>query len=74
VFTVTFAFELFFKIIAIGVRTFVRDRFNLFDALIVILSFVEIVFENGENGGSSIGALRAFRLFRLFKLFKDGDL
>ena len=75
-FTAIFTFEILFKIIAIEIQEFMKDRFNLFDLLIVILSFVEIAFmnDNGSGGGSSIGALRAFRLFRLFKIFKVGDL
>ena len=80
IFTAIFTFEILFKILAIEVEEFLRDRFNLFDLAIVILSCVEIGLtlesdgDDSGGGGSSIGALRAFRLFRLFKIFKVGDL
>ena len=76
VFITIFALELFFKVLVIDTKMFLKDRFNIFDGMVVIFSFVEIIIaQNSEgSGGSSIGALRAFRLFRLFKLFKVGDL
>jgi hypothetical protein len=38
VFTAVFTFELVIKIIALGIRPFLRDGFNIFDALIVFTS------------------------------------
>jgi voltage-dependent calcium channel T type alpha-1G len=73
VFSGIFGMELFFKLIALNIKDFVKDRFNIFDAFVVIVSFIEIIVAQ-DGGGSSFGALRAFRLFRLFKLFKVGDL
>lgn len=49
-----------------------RDKFNIFDALVVLLSIVELSLDNGS--GSSLGALRAVRIFRAFKIFRVGDL
>ena len=54
-----------------------KDAFNLFDALIVIISLVELfiippsfIKEPADEGGAGggISALRSFRLFRVFKL------
>ena len=70
VFTILFTFEVVLKLIGFGFRPFCRDNFNIFDALIVIMSLLELVL--GSGGG--ISALRAFRLFRVFKLFRVGDL
>jgi hypothetical protein len=70
-FTVIFTLEVVMKIIGLGARPFCRDRFNIFDALIVIISLVEISMSEGSG---SFSALRAFRLFRIFKLFRVGDL
>lgn len=69
-FTVLFTFEVIIKLIGFGFRPFCRDNFNIFDALIVIMSLLEI----GLGSGGGFSALRAFRLFRVFKLFRVGDL
>jgi hypothetical protein len=71
VFTILFTLEVVVKIIGLGIRPFGRDRFNIFDLLIVLVSLMEIFL---SDGGGSFSALRAFRLFRIFKLFRVGDL
>jgi len=74
-FSFIFAIELFMKMVALDVEDFIKDRFNLFDAFVVLLSFIEILIaSDASDGGSSFGALRAFWLFWLFKLFRVGDL
>jgi hypothetical protein len=72
VFTVIFTLEVILKLTGLGMREYVRDKFNLFDAVIVIISIVEMFMD--EEGGGALSALRAFRLFRIFKLFRSGDL
>lgn len=60
-----------------NIRGYVRDRFNIFDGLIVILSLVEVILKfsslNGLSGGgfSAITAFRSLRLFRIFKLARS---
>ena len=39
----SFALELIIKLIGLGFRDFTRDSFNMFDALIVLLSFVDTI-------------------------------
>lgn len=56
------------KLIGFGLREYVKDGFNIFDAFIVIMSYVEL-FMPGEN--SSLSVLRAFRLLRIFKIIKS---
>ena len=68
-FIVVFTSEVTVKIIGLSLRTFLMDRYNIFDTIVVIFSLVELVIADGENG-SKLGALRAIRLFRVFKLFK----
>jgi hypothetical protein len=70
-FTVIFTFEVIIKIIGFSIRGFIRDKFNILDAFVVISSIVEI-FISGNGGGLSV--LRAIRLFRIFKIFRMGDL
>jgi hypothetical protein len=74
VFSGIFFVEMIIKLIGLGVREYVRDRFNIFDCLIVIVATVDIIlaysvsFSNDISG--AITALRALRLFRVFKLVK----
>ena len=71
IFTAIFALEVILKIVGFGLKGFARDRFNIFDALIVIMSILELFI---ISGNSSFSALRAFRLFRIFKIFRVGNL
>lgn len=76
IFTIVFTAEVVFKLIGLGVRGYVADKFNIFDCIIVIVSLVDMVMESmgAEGGGDAFAALRAFRLFRIFKIFRSGDL
>ena len=58
------------KLIAYGFREYVKEGFNIFDAFIVIMSYVELL-SPGED--SSLSVLRAFRLLRIFKIIKSWD-
>ena len=63
--------EVLLKIIGLGCRLFVKDKFNLFDAFVVLISLLEIILARGSG---TFASLRAFRLFRVFKIFRVGDL
>lgn len=63
--TWAFAGEMVLKIIVMRPQGYVKDRFNIFDALVVLISFIEY-FMSDDGGG--LTALRSFRLFRIFKL------
>ena len=65
-FTAMFAIEAGLKFIGLGLWNFIRDKFNIFDAVVVVTSLIELGFSGGSGGG--ISALRAFRLFRIVKL------
>lgn len=54
------------KLIGLGVLEYVRDYFNVFDALIVILSILELLL----GWGSSVSVLRAFRLLRVVRVLR----
>lgn len=45
-FTFVFTFELIIKFIALGVRPFLKDLFNIFDALIVVSSIQGIIISD----------------------------
>lgn len=65
-FTAMFAVEAFLKFVGLGLRNFSWDKFNIFDAVVVVTSLIELGFSGGNGGG--ISALRAFWLFRIVKL------
>jgi len=75
------------KIAGLGLRQYLHDSFNIFDALIVIFSAVEtivappsfasdlplvkVLASGNSESGGAISALRTFRVFRLFKLARS---
>lgn len=68
-----FTAELIIKLIGLGIKEYVRDRFNLFDAFIVIISIVENVmfYVIGSKVAGGITVLRSVRLLRIFKLARN---
>lgn len=62
------------KLVGLGIKEYVRDKFNLFDAFIVILSFVDNImfYAVGSNAsGGGVIILRSIRLLRVFKLARN---
>ncbi len=55
------------KMLGMGLRTYLRDGFNVFDAIIVIVGLLEFV----NAGSKALTVLRAFRLLRIFKIVKS---
>ncbi|UJR33723.1 hypothetical protein I4U23_021150 [Adineta vaga] len=66
VFTTLFAIEMVCKIIADGCLTYIKNAYNLFDGIIVIMSVIEL--QGNKNSGLSV--LRTFRLLRVLKLVR----
>ena len=54
------------KIVGFGFINYIMDKMNLFDAVIVILSFVEIIL----GGNSAFSAFRSVRIFRAFRVLR----
>ncbi|XP_052765335.1 voltage-dependent T-type calcium channel subunit alpha-1I-like isoform X3 [Mya arenaria] len=67
VFATLFAAEMLLKLISYGVFGYIKNGFNLFDGIIVILSLVELM---NQDGGSGLSVLRTFRLLRILKLVR----
>ena len=58
-----FLTEMILKLLAFGLRRYLKSRWNLFDGLVVFISMVDILVEvvtKKDNGSLSI--LRSFRL------------
>ncbi|CAD8079148.1 unnamed protein product [Paramecium primaurelia] len=73
-FTIIFIIELGLKLIGLGVKRYVQDKFNIFDAFIVGISLYEVII-NQENGGKSgFSALRSLRIFRALRVLRISKL
>ncbi len=79
-FACIFAIEMVLRILSMGFKIYFKgDWFNIFDAVIVISSFIDIIIsevlinetDKLKNSGSVFTALRGFRLLRVFKLAKS---
>lgn len=67
-FTYTFIIELSCKLIAMGPIGYLRDKMNIFDGSIVLLSLFELIFLSGTN--KAVSAFRAVRIFRTFRVLR----
>ncbi|KFO95985.1 Voltage-dependent T-type calcium channel subunit alpha-1I, partial [Calypte anna] len=66
VFTSMFSLEMILKLAAFGLFDYLRNPYNIFDSIIVIISIWEIIGQ--ADGGLSV--LRTFRLLRVLKLVR----
>uniref|UniRef100_A0A0K0E6W3 Voltage-dependent L-type calcium channel subunit alpha n=1 Tax=Strongyloides stercoralis TaxID=6248 RepID=A0A0K0E6W3_STRER len=75
IFTAVFAFEALFKIIALNPKNYFGDRWNAFDFVIVLGSFIDIIYGKLSPGSNiiSINFFRLFRVMRLVKLLSRGE-
>ena len=75
IFTYCFLAEMVIKLLGLGVKEYVKDSFNLFDASIVVLSMIELAIEHAQievsTGGGALSAFRGVRLLRVFKLARS---
>ena len=53
VFTYCFIVEMVIKLIGLGLREYCRDSFNIFDAVVVILSILDIVITSASDSDES---------------------
>lgn len=73
-FTWIFFVEMLLKLLGLGVKQYVRDKFNLFDGFIVIISLVEwtlLQSFSSDTIGPLFRILRALRLLRVIKLARS---
>ncbi|XP_077020883.1 voltage-dependent T-type calcium channel subunit alpha-1G isoform X4 [Tamandua tetradactyla] len=66
VFTSLFALEMLLKLLVYGPFGYIKNPYNIFDGVIVVISVWEIV---GQQGGG-LSVLRTFRLLRVLKLVR----
>uniref|UniRef100_A0A8C7EIS6 Voltage-dependent T-type calcium channel subunit alpha n=1 Tax=Neovison vison TaxID=452646 RepID=A0A8C7EIS6_NEOVI len=68
VFTSMFALEMLLKLAAFGLFDYLRNPYNIFDSIIVIISNIWRYIVGQADGGLSV--LRTFRLLRVLKLVR----
>ncbi|XP_039297401.1 voltage-dependent calcium channel type D subunit alpha-1 isoform X4 [Nilaparvata lugens] len=68
-FSIVFAFEFVFKLAAFRFKNYFGDAWNVFDFVIVLGSFIDIVYGD-LNPGSNLISINFFRLFRVMRLVK----
>ena len=68
-FTWIFIVEMSLKLLAVGLKKYVSEKFNLLDGAVVLLSIVEMIM-NAMGGGGGAGNLQAFRTVRVFRTFR----
>ena len=66
VFTIIFIIEMALKLIGLGVTGYCRDKMNLIDGTVVVISLVELIFLEGTP--SSVSAFRTIRIFRVLRV------
>jgi hypothetical protein len=75
IFRYFFIAEMILKVVGLGLKSYIRDNYNLFDAVLVLLSILEETFTYVEAtkkmDGGAFGALRALRLLRVFRLARS---
>ena len=71
IFVWVFALEMLAKLIGLGVKNYVRDSFNIFDGIIVVVSLIDFTLSltiKVESADGIMSALRALRLLRVMKM------
>nr|XP_033467435.1 voltage-dependent T-type calcium channel subunit alpha-1G isoform X5 [Epinephelus lanceolatus] len=66
VFTSLFSLEMLLKVLVYGPFGYIKNPYNIFDGIIVVISVWEIM---GQQGGG-LSVLRTFRLMRVLKLVR----
>lgn len=68
--TLAFAFEMLVRLCAETPRRYIKSPFNVFDAIIVVTSMIDMMVLASATGVSSIRSLRIFRMFRVFRVLR----
>jgi hypothetical protein len=69
-FTWLFAAEFALRLVALGVQGYFGSVANSFDALVVIISVVELLSLDGKSGLSALRSLKAFRVLKSFRVLR----
>ena len=76
-FTIIFTIEAIIKIIALGFRSYFKNSWNIFDFLVVVVSYIFFIcgfFVSASIGPKVATIARAFRIGRIFRIIKKAKL
>jgi hypothetical protein len=66
--------EMVFKIMGLGFKNYIKDKFNLFDAIVVSISLIDWIIstsvEDQESLGSGADVLQALKSLRMLRVIK----
>jgi hypothetical protein len=65
-----FTLELLLKLWGLGLGKYMSDKFNIFDALVVGMSILELGLSGMGTGGGDLSAVKSFRSLRVLKSFR----
>ena len=68
VLTFIFLFEIVIKLFGFGVREFCRDKFNIFDTAVVLVSLVEFALRDNNHVVNAIRSVKIFKAFRVLRV------
>ena len=74
VFTSIFTAELVLKLFGLGLIRYLSDSLNYLDFMVVIFSWIEIIFLGGSGAISAFRTLRVFRLIRTVRVLRVARL
>lgn len=63
----SFAGEMLLKVFGLGIREYVKDGFNDFDAIVVMFGMLDFF----NLGSKALTVFRCFRMLRIFKLVRS---
>ena len=69
-FDVTFLLEMVFKLIGFGPRAYINDKWNIFDAFIVLVSISDQILLHAGIASNDDGISTFFQLLRLLRLLR----
>ena len=68
IFTYIFSIEMCIKLLAYGIKGYVKDTINVFDGSIVIISLVEVIFLHGGDKITSFFVIHESYYWSTFKI------
>jgi len=69
--TYVFLMEAVLKIISLGFTDYTRDKLNIFDLTLVIISLVEDILVGNSSGLSSFRSIRLFKILRVTRIMRS---
>ncbi|ETO13904.1 hypothetical protein RFI_23463 [Reticulomyxa filosa] len=70
IFTVIFTIELIMKFVGLGPSLWFHDRFNIYDAIIVLISLLDMIISAASNQPKIANVILAFRTLRVLRILR----